>query len=177
KEQRRKLLLQARCLPLQLFAGGIDHWRSNRRGWFRIFWRSVHWHCGDGRRRRRDRDRRREGCRRGREKKLFGFDRRQNSFRFYWRGSDCWFYRRRRNRLRSSRSNSIRRETHPPKSDCRLGEFQLYVSARAAIVLRFHHLANDFLLGLLVGEEQKLSRRNSRIQAHKPACSEPQHPL
>ncbi len=51
-------------------------------------------------------------------------------------------------------------EAHAPESQHRLGKFQLYITADAAIVLGFHYLADDFLFCFFVRQEKKLSWRD-----------------
>jgi hypothetical protein len=71
-----------------------------------------------------------------------------------------------------ARSGAIGRETHTPEAGGRLGEFEFHVTSRAAEILRLGDLANDFLFGFFVGEENELARRERSCQTDNGAVAE-----
>ena len=71
----------------------------------------------------------------------------------------------------------IGRETHTPETDGRLSEFKFNISGHAAIVLRFNNLTDDFLLGLVIGEEDELAGREGGSKTDDRAVDEYQNGL
>src|SRR5208283_818796 len=76
-----------------------------------------------------------------------------------------------------SRRNAIGGKTHAPETNRRLGKFQFHIAGDGAVVFRFDNLADNFLFGFFVGDEQQLSRRNEGGQANDGTMTKDEHGL
>ncbi len=93
-----------------------------------------------------------------------------------WRNR-CRGSRRCRRNWRVGRYRPLAREAHPPKSSNCFRKLKLHVSANIPIILRFHHLANDFLLRLVVRQKKQLPCGHRRAQPNHRAVVHHQHRL
>ena len=96
----------------------------------------------------------------------------RNRRRYNWRSCRLCHWRRNARLFRRALGKS-----HSPESRYRFREFQLYVAADIAVVLRLQNLANNFLLRFFVGEKEQLPGRHGGRQPNHRAVAEHQHGL